>query len=95
MDFTHGTSHASNQNSEKGMYIGTYVAYTSYGCFLNADSKYGGCYDYFHGSIYCVKKVRRYQKKKRLRSGFSKCVGPVTLFWELGMLTGPKMDDCT
>ena len=28
MDFTHGTSHASNQNSEKGMYIGTYVAFT-------------------------------------------------------------------
>ena len=78
-----------HQNSEKGMYIVYY-----YDCFLNAGSKYGGCYDYFHGSIYCVKKVRRYQKK-RLRSTFSKCVGPVTLFWELGMLTGPKMDDCT
>ena len=74
----------------------TYVAYMyNYCCFLNADSKYGGCYDYFHGSIYCVKKSSSLPKKKRLRSGFSKCVGPVTLFWELGMLTGPKMDDCT
>ena len=33
--------------------------------FLNAESKYGGCYDYFHGgSIYCVKKKFVVTKKK-------------------------------
>ena len=60
---------------KKGMYIGTYVAYKYYGCFLNADSKYGGCYDYFHGSIYCVKKSSSLPKKEVALCVFKVC-GP-------------------
>ena len=50
--------------------------------------------------ITLVKAIQLVQKilslpKKEIALYRSKCVGPVMLFWELGMLTGPKKDDCT
>ena len=43
--------------------------------FLNAESKYGGCYDYFHGSIYCMWKSSLVVTKKRGCVPFKVC-GP-------------------
>ena len=51
LTFTHGKSHASNQNSEKGMYIGTYVAYTMAAFWMQTLNMVGAMTTFMAASI--------------------------------------------